>query len=119
MTPYVQWRLNYDWYNVVLCFGLQVIGVIIAIDYDDTYTSDSIMWDQVIDLFRSRGHSVICVTGRNGGMYDAISDLMIPIVYAGSQYKRKAAERAGYKVDIWIDDIPEMIGESRILNFNY
>lgn len=27
MTPYVQWKLNYDWYNVVLCFGLQVIGM--------------------------------------------------------------------------------------------
>ena len=33
----------------------------------------------------------------------------IPIIFAGKLWKRKAAELAGYNVDIWIDDLPEYV----------
>lgn len=31
------------------------------------------------------------------------------IVQAGTMPKRRAAERAGYQVKVWIDDMPEMM----------
>ena len=33
----------------------------------------------------------------------------MPIVFAADGWKRSAAEAAGYKVDVWIDDHPEYI----------
>ena len=42
----------------------------IAIDYDDTYTLDKKLWNQVINMFISAGHNVYCVTKR----YKAIAD---------------------------------------------
>ena len=83
--------------------------MIIALDYDDCYTRDPQLWEAFVSLAYARGHRVICVTARD-------LNNQIPsfpggeIVYAGRQPKRAAAEAAGYKVDIWIDDMPEMVG---------
>jgi hypothetical protein len=34
---------------------------------------------------------------------------MMPIVFANGAWKEEAATRAGYNIDIWIDDHPEGI----------
>lgn len=39
----------------------------------------------------------------------------IPVVYCHGTYKQTACERAGYKVDIWIDDVPGMIQPCKVL----
>ena len=86
--------------------------MIIAIDYDGTYSSDPSMFDAIIHLMKAKGHQVILVTGRSEefglDVKDAIGD-MIPIVFAGTKWKRVAAMAAGYDVNIWIDDNPEYI----------
>jgi hypothetical protein len=95
--------------------------MIIAIDYDNTYTADSETFNKLIILFQSAGHTVICLTGR--GEEETFSrpvkntiGKLIPIVFAGTKWKREAAKEAGYQVDIFIDDMPESIGPQLIIN---
>lgn len=85
--------------------------MIVAIDYDNTYTAAPELWNQVIKLFQEAGHTVICVTGRsdNSSMAPVVQDSigkLVPVVFAGEQWKQEAAKKRGYKVDIWIDDMP-------------
>lgn len=83
--------------------------MIIALDYDDTYTLHPAFWNQVVNFAHACGHTVVCVTAREQSR-NPIRDLsIVPIVYAGMAAKRSAALRAGYDVDVWIDDMPEMI----------
>lgn len=89
----------------------------IAVDYDQTYTADPLFWDQVIALGQQRGHRFVCVTGRREPPDVHERRIPLPIVCAGPEYKRHAAAKAGYQVDIWIDDMPEMIAPTKILDF--
>lgn len=93
--------------------------MIIAIDYDNTYAADPETFDKVIGVFKQAGHIIICVTGRDGG---AMGDIvratigqLIPIVFAAKEWKRDAALKRGYKVDVWIDDMPEMIAKQKLI----
>lgn len=89
--------------------------MLLAIDYDKTYTADPAFWLSVIALAETRGHRFVCVTGRGeNGAYGAEVKRAIagriPIVFTDGAPKRAAAEQAGYKPAIWIDDLPETIG---------
>lgn len=48
------------------------VGLRIALDYDNTYTADNVLWDAFIKLSVSLGHSVYIVTMRNPTL-DAIA----------------------------------------------
>lgn len=92
--------------------------MIIAIDYDNTYSADPESFNKVIAVFKAAGHDVICVTGRDDGVMgvpvrNSIGKL-VPIVFAGAVSKRIAAEKRGYIVDVWIDDMPAMIDEYNV-----
>lgn len=94
--------------------------MIIAIDYDGTYTTDHETWNKVIHLLINLGHTVICVTGREDikSMSEPVMlsvGRIIPVVFAGKEWKREAALKKGYKVDVWIDDTPEMIGKQFLI----
>ena len=95
--------------------------MLIAIDWDFTITADGSLWSGFIDNALRHGHKIIIVTSRS--KFCGISDRefhmyldfykyygVIPIVYANQRYKREAAKYAGYEPDIWIDDMPEVIG---------
>ncbi len=88
--------------------------MIIAIDYDKTFTADVFLFRNFIVAAQLRCHTIICVTGRKVPIdfsRDPALPLGVVIIYAGDEEKRKAAEKADYKVDIWIDDTPETIGQ--------
>jgi hypothetical protein len=91
----------------------------IAIDYDHTYSADPPMWDQVIGIFKSAGHSVFCVTNRalpHVELDQAMAALQVPTVYAGERYKNDAIrEELDIHVNIWIDDMPGTITPSLLL----
>jgi len=93
--------------------------MIIAIDYDGTYAAAPELFNQVIELFQKAGHTVICVTGRDGGaMGDPVRasiGQLVPCVFAGTEWKKTAAKNQGYDVDIWIDDNPAMIAKQHII----
>jgi hypothetical protein len=86
--------------------------MIIAIDYDNTYAADPHTFNEVIEVFKAAGHTVICVIGRPAIMGKPVLDSigqLVPVVFAGADWKREAAQARGYKVNVWIDDMPGTI----------
>ncbi len=86
----------------------------IALDYDGTFTEDSGLWCRFIDE-ATVNHQVYLVTYR--GMDTPInhihgkflSDLGVSIYYTDGVAKRKYMEGRGIKIDVWIDDCPDLI----------
>ena len=87
--------------------------MLIALDYDDTYTRDKVFWDHLISLAIKRGHSVICVTAREEryrAEVDAdLGQLVEAILCTGGRAKQSFAMDAGFNVSVWIDDQPGWI----------
>lgn len=94
--------------------------MIFGLDYDGTFTADPDLWRRFIADAQRCGHSVVCVTGRK-----ALPDYSreprlpdsVPVVLAGDQWKRHAAAKAGFAVNVWIDDMPEMVAPTLKLDF--
>lgn len=93
--------------------------MIIALDYDNTFTADPEFWLEFIELVRKYNHTVICVTARS----DTLSNrqelhFSLPIYvekfFCGDMPKAAYMKHTNYKVDIWIDDRPELIPENII-----
>jgi hypothetical protein len=87
----------------------------IALDYDDTYTRDPPLWDSFIDQSLAHGHDIRIVTFRSDNMNnedieESIGD-SIPVIYTGGQRKRVHCYTLGFMVQVWIDDMPEIIVE--------
>jgi len=76
---------------------------IIAIDYDDTYSSYSDEFDSLRKLFQSKGHEVYIVTARDKNKTPIEDDLSSfdKVIYTSG--KAKAGE---VRADIYIDDSP-------------
>ncbi len=95
--------------------------MIVAIDYDNTYTADPETFEKVIALFLAAGHTVICVTGRSN---DGVMDIpvrnsigkLVPVIFAGPEWKADAARKMGYEVNVWVDDIPNMISPQNMMS---
>jgi hypothetical protein len=87
--------------------------MVIALDYDDTYTRDPEFWNMIIDLAQSRGHEVICVTMRyekEGSQ--VIRDLhqrVDQIIFTERQAKYEFVTKMGIMPSVWIDDSPWFI----------
>lgn len=86
--------------------------MLIAIDFDGTFAADADLFHEFVDVAHERGHQIIIVTQRCP-KYEPEVRVVVgpehPIVWAAGQTKRAAAKRAGYLVDIWIDDNPESV----------
>lgn len=84
--------------------------LLIAIDYDGTYTADPEGWNVVIMMLKARGHSVICCTHRN---YDERieRDIGCIIYYTERKAKRPFLAKLGIRPHIWIDDNPHWIDQ--------
>jgi len=87
--------------------------MLLALDYDDTYTRDPVFWDLMIALAKSRGHSVICATMRypheGAEVRAALGDKVEDIVFTGRKAKHDAVYDAGYMPSVWIDDNPQFV----------
>jgi len=87
--------------------------MLIAIDYDDTYTLHPRFWDSVIIMALSHGHRVICVTSRyEKDKAEVIGNLghkVEKVLFTGRLAKDKYAKSQGYIPDVWIDDDPFLI----------
>lgn len=93
--------------------------MIISFDIDNTWSLDPTAWLMTFRHFRLCGHTCIIVTGANQPQ-DKLDRLLIPkdavIIVSGREFKERAALAAGYKVDVWIDDMPGMIQECKLIN---
>ena len=88
--------------------------MLIALDYDDTFTADREFWLEFIQLAKKYGHDVICATSRfnnSENRQQVKGELPIPVYFCDHNYKREMLAKAGRRVDVWIDDSPESIGE--------
>lgn len=87
--------------------------MLLALDYDDTYTRDPMFWDAVIELATVCGHSVICATMRHEHEgADVVRDLggkVEQIIFTGRKAKHGAVHAAGFMPSVWIDDTPSFI----------
>lgn len=89
--------------------------MIIAIDYDDTYTRDPMMWNDILQNMQDHGHLVYGVTGRayqDDGMDDLHSqycELTSDVYFTNGKAKRQFMADQGIHIDVWIDDSPEFI----------
>jgi hypothetical protein len=91
----------------------------IAFDIDGTWDRDPTFWTWVYNLMPKFDHTAIFVTGREQPP-EKLRRLRIPenaiVIVSGPLLKEEAAARAGYKVDVWIDDMPGMIQRTAILD---
>jgi hypothetical protein len=88
--------------------------MIIAIDYDDTYTQDPELWNNFIKSSNERGHVVICVTmryGTGGEEIDVLNSIgkLCGVIFTGRRGKRNWVKESNIYPDVWIDDRPEYI----------
>lgn len=78
--------------------------MIIALDYDNTYTADPQFWNDFINRANENKHKVICITMRFP--HENIEMNYCRIYYTSRKAKAPYAAKHGIKVDIWIDDKP-------------
>lgn len=84
--------------------------MIVALDYDDTFTRDPDVWYLIVNKLRDAGHTVYGVTMRYpheaSGM-DTLYDLACnDLFFTGRKAKKNFMEDRGIFVDVWIDDQP-------------
>lgn len=88
----------------------------ISFDYDNTITEDLYGFIEVIKLLRNRGHRIYIITMRYASEFisetKTFENMVDGIICTGRQPKKQAAQLAGVKIDIWIDDEPRAINES-------
>lgn len=83
--------------------------MLIALDYDGTYTEDPRMWDTFINLAQSCGHEVHLVTMRAPDEYVEMGRKPDRIHYTNRKAKRPFMRALGLDVQVWIDDMPEFV----------
>lgn len=87
---------------------------VFCLDFDNTFTGDVELWSQWAVHAQSRGHRVICITGRRES-FEARRELenalpkVVDVFFAYDEPKMDHAGRNGIIVDVWIDDWPDMI----------
>jgi hypothetical protein len=80
----------------------------VAVDYDNTISAHPEAWFKVIEVLKSFGADVVCITSRFPNV--PLPQLPIPVYYTCGQPKWEFANEKGIPVDIWVDDIPTCIG---------
>ncbi len=89
--------------------------LVIALDYDDTYSADPDMFLMFALAARTRGHTVHIVTMREPRdvveEHERITSKDIQIFYTSGEDKDPVMKGHGIDVDIWIDDNPRFVGE--------
>lgn len=86
--------------------------MIIAIDYDCTFTRDPEMWKAFIALARQAGHKVHCVTCRRptdeneAELTAAFGECDMMIFFTSLKPKLDYMAARNITIDVWIDDDP-------------
>jgi len=105
--------------------------IVVAIDFDETITTNHKAWLKVMQLMHSLGMEVYVVTYRyNNNSEEAEleylkhEDCVKGIIFTGRHGKKKFCEDHGIIVNIWIDDNPitithTMKGIDAFLNYTF
>ena len=88
------------------------IKVLIALDYDDTYSTDPELWLAFVTSALARGHRVEVATMRAPHEHEDLDPrlvALIPVNFCNGVAKKLALARKGIYPNIWIDDRPDWI----------
>lgn len=91
--------------------------MLIALDFDATYTLDPDLWNEFIDKAISRGHKVICVTMRydyEGTLLKKTIGKKCDIIFTNRKAKRPFLLNKKIKPNVWIDDEPKWIDRDSV-----
>ena len=87
--------------------------LLIALDYDGTYTANPELWQAFIKYAQKQGHEVIVATMRNDDelddMCEVLCGLVNRIIPTNRNAKRTFLKSFGIEPHIWIDDQPHFI----------
>lgn len=90
----------------------------LALDYDDTYTKDPLLWNWFAKEAIDRGHQVYCVSARSEQHMDDPKMTIGRVIGAENCFGTGHCPKRHFmrdvhriKIDVWIDDMPEMIVE--------
>ena len=85
----------------------------IALDYDNTYTRDPILWNVFVANAIGLGHKVYCVTMRSPEeglqVFHDLSGKVDGIFFTNRRAKKDFMFEQGISIDVWIDDMPFFI----------
>jgi hypothetical protein len=97
-------------------------AIAIALDFDCSFTADIEFWRLFVRLCVQRGHTVWVVTARHSTFEnralvpDVIGaptmQLLAGLIFTDHRPKRATAAARGVKIDVWIDDLPEFVGNA-------
>jgi basic membrane lipoprotein Med (substrate-binding protein (PBP1-ABC) superfamily) len=84
-----------------------------ALDYDNTATEDIELWKNFIEMCRARKHQVFIVTARYPNNIKDIEANFpdVEIIPCSGRYKNQVVQENALSIDIWIDDMPQIIME--------
>ena len=87
--------------------------MLLALDFDATYTLDPDYWNKVIELTRESGHEIIMATYRHAvADWDPIMEKIdLDIHFTDGKAKKPFLEEKGIVVDVWLDDRPLTVVE--------
>ena len=88
---------------------------IIAIDFDGTYSADPELFDVFIAKAKNHGHSVFCVTFRDAEKHGRVDIPGVEVFYTSGILKAEYMASVDLIPDIWIDDMPHLIGQAPTL----
>jgi hydroxymethylpyrimidine pyrophosphatase-like HAD family hydrolase len=83
--------------------------MLIALDYDDTYTVDPKCWNRVIAILLQAGHKVIVATSRFKLLEserEIIEATGLQVIFCNHNAKSEVLKKLGVFPDVWIDDNP-------------
>ena len=87
--------------------------VIIAFDYDETFTRDPLGWSEASGVLRDHGHTIIGATMRSGQELGDVAPSYVAlcdqIVCTDREAKRPALARLGIFPHVWVDDTPPAV----------
>ncbi|MBU3577549.1 hypothetical protein [Polynucleobacter sp. UK-Kesae-W10] len=86
-------------------------ALLIAIDYDNTYSSSPRLWERFAATAREEGHEIVICTGR---AFAPELDTSITIHCTGGQAKADYLASLGIRPNIWVDDDPVSITQNDI-----
>lgn len=86
--------------------------MLIALDYDNTYTHDPLLWLAFIHTLRHRNHDVVVVTMRfesEGHDMDPRLTEQCNVIFTGRRAKHPFCAQLGVRPHVWIDDSPHFV----------
>lgn len=93
--------------------------MVIAFDFDNTITAAPKEMIASMRLFREAGHTVICATLRKHSEYEAVDRVLkgeFPVVYCDRRIKYGECLKKGFRVDVWVDDMPEFCRNTKMFD---